>query len=186
VSALHPAQQRDIPSSALAGGAPAGPQTRRIWPRPERAGPPRPEGHERRAIRRALADWERLCADGAIPVLTELSPLRSPIDWTDRFLLACDREPARSVFVLCGARVEAAFERRIIGRTLGEIAARQGGLVRACAQAMREQRPCEVEDVFRNAARRLVLYRAVFLPVRSADGCGAYLMGAYGCTTVMG
>lgn len=152
-----------------------------VWRRPESASTARPEGRERRAVRRALEDWQRLRASGANPALTDLSPLRNPTDWADRFLLACDREPARSVFVLCGAQVEQAFGQRLIGRTLGEVAARQSALIQACSDAVREQSPCEVEDGFHAAGRRLVLYRAVFMPVRGADMDEGFLMGAYGC-----
>jgi hypothetical protein len=165
-----------------AAAALRGPRT--VWLRPGSSVTPQPAGDERRAIRRALRDWENLRAENLLPALNDLAPLRNPVDWADRFLLACDPDPAHSVFVLCGSRVERAFGQRIIGRTLGEVAPRQGALLHACTDAMREHGPFEVEDAFRAGGEKLVFYRAVFMPVRGVDSDDTYLMGAYGCVVV--
>jgi hypothetical protein len=165
-----------------AAAALRGPRT--VWLRPGSSVTPRPAGDERRAIRRALRDWESLSTESLLPSLTDLAPLRNPVDWADRFLLACDPDPARSVFVLCGSRVEKAFGQHIIGRTLGEVASRQNALLHACTDAVREQGPFEVEDAFRAGGEKLVFYRAVFMPVRGVDSDDTYLMGAYGCLAV--
>lgn len=170
------------PATAKAAAALRGPRT--VWLRPESRVTPRREGDERRAIRRALRDWESLRTEGLLPSLNDLAPLRNPVDWSDRFLLACDPDPARSVFVLCGSRVEKAFGQRIIGRTLGEVAPRQGTLLHACTDAMRDQAPFEVEDAYRAGAGRLIFYRAAFMPVRGVDPEDTYLMGVYGCVVV--
>lgn len=147
---------------------------------------PRTASAERRATRRALQDWRLLQIDGVPPRLSDLTPHRDPAGWADRFLLACDPEPARSVFVLCGGRVEDAFGQRLIGRALCDVAPRQRALVQACARAMHGQLPIEVEDSYRVADGRTTIYRAVFMPVRGADLGGGYLMGAYGSLTVVG
>lgn len=141
-------------------------------------------GAERRVTRRALRDWQLLQLDGTPPQLRDLAPHRNPADWADRFLLACDPDPARSVFVLCGGRVEDAFGQRLIGRALCEAAPRQQGLIQACARAVRDQLPVEVEDAYRVADGRMTIYRAVFMPVRGADLGSIYLMGAYGALTI--
>jgi len=169
------------PDAPAATAAQRGPRT--VWLRPESRAT-RGTGDERRAIRRALRDWDLLRTREQVPSLTELAPLRNPVDWSDRFLLACDWDPARSVFVLCGSRVEKAFGQRVIGRTLEEVAPHQGTLLHACSDAMREQAAFEVEDAYRTAPGRLIFYRAVFMPVRGVDSEGAYLMGAYGCVVV--
>jgi hypothetical protein len=169
-------------AGAEAAAALRGPRT--VWLRPGSSVTPQPEGDERRAIRRALRDWDSLRTESRLPALNDLAPLRNPVDWADRFLLACDPDPARSVFVLCGSRVESAFGQRIIGRTLGEVAPRQTALLHACTDAVREQSPFEVEDAFRAGGEKLVFYRAVFMPVRGIDSDDAYLMGAYGCLVV--
>ncbi len=139
-----------------------------------------PNGQERRATRRALQDWLRLRTGAELPLLKDLAPHRSPEDWADRFLLSCDPDATRSVFVLCGERVEAAFGQRLIGRALNDILPRLPALIGACCDAMREQAPVEIEDAFRAAPGHMVFYRAVFMPVRGLDPEDRYLMGAYG------
>jgi hypothetical protein len=141
---------------------------------------------ERRATRRALGDWQRLRASGLLPTLQDLSPFLDSVDWEDRFLLACDQDPARSVFVLCGSRVEAAFGQRMIGRVLCDVAGGKAALIRACANAVKELRPAEVEDAVDVAEGHISIYRAVFMPVRGADSDCRYLMGAYGCYAMRG
>lgn len=174
----HPAARS--PNASPAGAR--GPRTIRLQ-QSDRAGL-LPSGQERRATRRALQDWEKLRAGAELPALMDLAPHRNPEDWADRFLLSCDPDATRSVFVLCGERVEAAFGQRLIGRALIDILPRQQALIGACCDAMREQTPVEVEDAFRTAPGRMTFYRAVFMPVRGLDIEDRYLMGAYGCFPV--
>ncbi len=185
----HPAR---YPAASDAGAGQPGPQPlagRGGWRdallRSAAADAPRMVGVERRATCRALQDWRLLQLDGMPPRLRDLAPHHNPADWADRFLLACDPDPARSVFVLCGGRVEGAFGQRLIGRALCEAAPRQHALIQACARAMRDQLPVEVEDAYRVADGRTTIYRAVFMPVRGADPGGGYLMGAYGSLTIV-
>jgi hypothetical protein len=143
-------------------------------------------GMERRATRQALNDWQRLAIDGLPPSLRDLAPHRNPESWADRFLLACDPDPARCVFVLCGERVERAFGQRLIGQMLCTVAPRQKALIEACMRAMRSRTPAMVEDRYRIADGRSAIYRAAFMPVRGADLSDGYLMGAYGALIVTG
>ena len=133
--------------------------------------------------RLALQEWEGLQRDGMPPALSDLAPHHNSLEWANRFLLACDPVAARSVFVLCGRHVEASFGQRIIGQALCDIAPRHVSLLRACAEACQLQRPVEVEDAQPAGDGRLLIYRAVVMPVRGADHGHDYLMGAYGCTT---
>jgi hypothetical protein len=149
-------------------------------------GTARAVGTERRATRQALSDWQQLSIDGLPPSLRDLAPHRNPASWADRFLLACDPDPARCVFVLCGERVEQAFGQRLIGQTLCAVAPRQTALIEACTRAMQSQAPAEVEDSYRIADGRRAIYRAAFMPVRGADLGDGYLMGAYGALIVAG
>lgn len=142
------------------------------------------QGHsERRATRRAMEDWAGLQKAGVLPTLRDLSMVLDSADWADRFLLACDPDPRRSVFVLCGSRVEAAFCQRLIGRVLCDVASDKATLLRGCAEAAKELRAVEVEDAIRDAEGRPYLYRAAFMPMRGTDPEHLYLMGAYGCDT---
>lgn len=155
--------------------------SRRDQPTPARreAADEEAAGAERRATRRALRDWERLRRDGVPPTLTELAPHRMPVEWADRFLLACDPDPCRSVFVLCGHHVETAFGERLIGRAICDVAPRHAAMLRACAEAVRLHAPVEVEDAHPVADGRILLYRAAIMPVRGTDHEHGYLMGAY-------
>lgn len=138
---------------------------------------------ERRATRRAIEDWVGLQQQDVLPKLRDLSPILNSLDWADRFLLASDPDPGRSVFVLCGSRVEAAFGQRLIGRMLCDVVGDKTALLRGCAQAASELRAVELEDATRDADGHPCLYRAVFMPVRGADPDHLYLMGVYGCAT---
>lgn len=146
-------------------------------------GHPRLTGVERRMTRLALQEWEGLQRDGVPPALSDLAPHRNALEWADRFLLACDPVAARSVFVLCGHRVETSFGQRVIGQALCDIAPRHVSLLRACAEARRLQMPVEVEETQPVGDGNLLTYRAVVMPVRGGDHSHDYLMGAYGCTT---
>lgn len=145
---------------------------------------PRHGNGERRATRRAMQDWERLQTPDALPTLRDLSPILDSVDWADRFLLACDPEPGRSVFVLCGSRIEAAFGQRLIGRVLCDVVGDKVALLRGCADAVKTLRAVEVEDLVRGADNQTCVYRAVFMPMRGVDPDHLYLMGAYACDTV--
>lgn len=172
------------PLQAARGPAPIASGGRIILLHPAAGRSPRHGDGERRATRRAMQDWERLQTPGALPTLRDLSPVLDSVDWADRFLLACDPDPRRSVFVLCGSRVEAALGRRLIGRVLCDVVADKAALLRACADAMTGLRAVEVEDAIRGAHGQTCMYRAVFMPMRGVDPDHLYLMGAYGCDTV--
>ncbi len=146
-------------------------------------------GTDRRTADRILAHWKRSRVDDAgLPTLAELALGAHPEIREDSFLLREDRNPAASVFILCGENVANALGIDPVGLTLESVLAKriEARLAEACREALREGRPVRAEGTYRSEDGREARYRSIFMPARSVarldDG---YVFGTFGQKTVL-
>ncbi len=142
----------------------------------------------RRTTDRILAHWKRIRVDDAsLPSLAELALGAYPEIREESFLLREDRDPAASVFILCGGNVADALGVDPVGLTLESVLAKriEARLAQACREALREKRPVRAEGTYRSEDGEETRYRAIFMPARSIgkldDG---YVFGTFGQKTI--
>jgi hypothetical protein len=137
---------------------------------------------ERRQSERAIAYWERTSAEfESRPTLTRLDPGNAidGQDWQHRFVIAPDRLPELSTFLMCGSNVSRLLElsdgalkhtvmfRNIQKRFLELFA-------RGCAAAILSGSPVRISGAVEREDSRRELYRTAFMPVGANLVFGAF------------
>ena len=137
---------------------------------------------DRRATVRASAYWLDKCHDGDPPTLTGLGLPDVDEIGSHNFLLKCDADPGLSVFILSGDAVQTDLGGRPIGATLKESVPIEIAetLCMACAEAVVQEKPVFGAGSYKSESGKEVLYRTVFMPVRSSDLFDTgYVFGAF-------
>lgn len=139
-------------------------------------------GREQRATQRALAYWESIKDDDALPKFGDFRFAHREVNESTRFLLKQDHMASNSVFILCGDSVASSFGGSPVRKTLAETAPKEmrSQLSSDCEAAVSSAAPAGSEGWFvsRDDGGR-VFYRYVFLPLEASYSRLGYVFGAY-------
>ena len=144
-------------------------------------------GHERRATLRALNIWSNAREHGEIPFLSSLTERahmagQREVFTANQFLILFEPDSSNSVIIFYGRDLPERPSLRMAGKNLHETlpAALTGIFHDACVEAAGNG-----DAVYRHGSIRLpsgvdVLYRSIFMPLRSASQNGRiYIFGAF-------
>ena len=141
-------------------------------------------GHEKRATQRALAYWESIRDEGALPKFGDFRFAHREVNDTARFLLKQDHVVENSVFILCGDTVASSFGGSPVRKTLSESAPDEmrDRLSADCAAAVAGAAPAGSEGWYLSGqSDRRIYYRYIFLPMDASCSRLGYVFGAYSC-----
>jgi hypothetical protein len=148
---------------------------------PEQTPPDR--NRERRGTYRALAYWEKLCAQGTVPTSRQLdddapSDLRSSL-----FVVSVGYPAESSVIADAGATLDSICGKPAAGRSLAEaIPASLRDTFADLTRVIRTYgKPVLNSGTALTGDGRTVLYRSILMPIGTADGKITSYLGAIGC-----
>jgi hypothetical protein len=136
---------------------------------------------ERRATNNAVAYWDLVRGEAAVPSLSDIEVMDSATIWNHRFLIRRDRDITDSVFIVCGASARKAIDLPALGRCLADTlpASIDEEVYRACEMAGRDLRPEHLEGEFTRIDGQDIQFRAVFMPLRALSNDLGYIFGAF-------
>jgi hypothetical protein len=144
---------------------------------------PAGRGRERRATYRALAYWEKLCAQGTVPTAQQLDD-DAPEDLrASLFLVSLGYPAERSVIADAGATLDSICGKPAAGRALAEaIPASLRDTFADLTRVIRTYgKPVLNSGTTLTGDGRTVLYRSILMPLGAADGQVTSYLGAIGC-----
>jgi hypothetical protein len=136
---------------------------------------------ERRATGRAGSNWQAAKGAEAIPSLTALGVGDMSAEWSNRFLIRCDKEMPRAVFIACGNALQSEWDIERMGETLENALPVElcGRFAEGCQRSLTEGCPVPVEGSYRTDADCEVMFRCVMMPVRAMNDEIEFVYGAY-------
>jgi hypothetical protein len=140
-------------------------------------------GRERRATHRALAYWEQLCADRAMPTATPGGDA-PPDDLRPSLFVVALRHPAEnSVIEDAGGALDTLCGKPATGRRLSDaIPASLRDTFADLSRVIRNYgKPVLNSGTALTGDGRTVLYRSILLPIGEPDGTVTRYIGAIGC-----
>ena len=135
---------------------------------------------ERRLVMRVLKRWRELAGEREMPALADIGGDVMPDLWPDCFVLAVEAGAGATAFRHVGASFSEDGAGGLLGRPPSAVPADTllGQALKACPIVQQKLVPSSVGGSFAHRSGRLMLYRAIILPLANSAGDLEALLGA--------